>query len=336
MNRGLARRTSFETRADVRFFLTRLASEVRASRIEIHAFCILTTHDHLLLRSPSGELSRVMQRVQNEYSRWFNRGRQRDGPLYRSRFLSKPVRSEHYRKLLVRHIDANPVTAGLVVRLEDYPHGSARRHAQGAGPVWLERSWVESKVCAQAGRIDHDPARYSTAFGAHRDSGGFALVERRTRVRSRGEDPLDDLLGGAVGKVRDWMCRKTTLADGTTIGLPVCDVESVVAVLEEARRRNGPWEVQPNERIVDAWPIAHVGLPRSLCGSTLLEAGARTRRTLGSAWVLEDRHRRLLRESETYAVRVAAIAKSAVERCHRAPVAAQQGGPGIEATTIEL
>lgn len=121
MNLGLARRTSFETRADMRFFLACLASEVRASRLEIHAFCILTTHDHLLLRSPSGELSRVMQRVQNEYSRWFNRGRQRDGPLYRSRFLSKPVRSEHDRKLLVRYIDANPVTAGLVVRPEDYP-----------------------------------------------------------------------------------------------------------------------------------------------------------------------------------------------------------------------
>lgn len=318
MNRGLARRTLFESAADIRLFLARFAAEVRAGRIEIHAFCILTTHYHLLVRSPAGELSSVMQRVQNEYSRWFNRSRRRDGPLYRSRFLSKPVRSVHYRKLIVRYIDANPVSAGLVTRPEEYPHGSARAYTRRSGPAWLERNWVESSVCARAETIDYDPAHYAATYGAKGKPDSLALVERRTKLPTIDEDPLDDLLDGAVGKVREWMRRKAALADGTAIGLPVCDVKSVEAVLDEARRRIGSWEVQPGRRAIDAWPVVHVGLLRALCGSTLTEAGERTHRTVASAWVLEDRHRRLLCEVETYATRVAELARGAIERCHGA------------------
>ena len=74
MNRGIARRMVFERRADVRYFLSRVARAVR--------------------------------RIQNEYVRWFNRCRRRDGPLFRGRFRSKPVDSLIYRYVLVRYLDA--------------------------------------------------------------------------------------------------------------------------------------------------------------------------------------------------------------------------------------
>lgn len=67
MNRGIARRTLFEGREDIRFFLSRLARSVRRGQLEIHAFCVLTTHFHLLVRSPVGELSTVMRQVQLDY-----------------------------------------------------------------------------------------------------------------------------------------------------------------------------------------------------------------------------------------------------------------------------
>ena len=92
MNRGLARRTVFETRQDVRAFLARLALCVRRGELEVHAYCVLTTHYHLLVRS-RGKLSEGLRRVQNDYVRWFNRARRRDGPLFRGRFLSKHVGS---------------------------------------------------------------------------------------------------------------------------------------------------------------------------------------------------------------------------------------------------
>ncbi len=54
LNRGLAKRPLFEDRVDVRYFLSRLAREVRRGRLELHAWCVLTTHFHLLVRSPVG------------------------------------------------------------------------------------------------------------------------------------------------------------------------------------------------------------------------------------------------------------------------------------------
>ena len=71
----------------------------------------MTTHFHLLVRSPVAQLSDAMRRVQREYSRAFNRRRRRDGALARGRFTSKRARSLEYRRTLVRHIDANPGTA---------------------------------------------------------------------------------------------------------------------------------------------------------------------------------------------------------------------------------
>src|SRR6185369_9941718 len=122
MNRGIAKRTLFESEVDIRTFLSRLACAARAGRVEVHAFCILTTHFHLLLRSPQGRLSEALHHVQNSYSRWFNRSRKRDGPLYRARFRSKRVDSLAYRFQLVRYIDSNPVSAGLVEDPQQYPH----------------------------------------------------------------------------------------------------------------------------------------------------------------------------------------------------------------------
>ena len=49
MNRGIARRTVFESREDVRYFLSRVARAVRRGEIEVHSFCIMATHFHLLV-----------------------------------------------------------------------------------------------------------------------------------------------------------------------------------------------------------------------------------------------------------------------------------------------
>jgi REP element-mobilizing transposase RayT len=51
MNRGIARRAVFESRADFRMFMSCMARAVRRGDIEIHAFCLMNTHFHMLVRS---------------------------------------------------------------------------------------------------------------------------------------------------------------------------------------------------------------------------------------------------------------------------------------------
>ena len=252
MNRGIAKRTLFESELDIRTFLARLACSVRAGRIEVHAYSILTTHFHLLVRSPVERLSETMQLVQNGYSRWFNRSRHRDGPLYRARFRSKLVDSEEYRLDLLRYIDDNAMAAGLCETPAAYPHSSAFQYLRTRGPSWLERSWVESVVMRHARSTEYVPADYHAAFGGLLPAGLRRLVERRIELPSAGLDPLGDLIGAAPQQVLDWMRRKAQLADGTDVGLLVCDAAEIAGIIAEARVARGSWRLSTVGRPADA------------------------------------------------------------------------------------
>ena len=260
LNRGIARRSLFESREDIRYFLACLARAVRRGQIEVHAWCVLTTHFHLLVRSPVGELSAAMRRVQNDYVRRFNRGRKRDGPLVRGRFMSKPVRSLVYRRVLVRYIDRNPVLAGLVGRAIDYPWGSARDYARGSGPPWLSRTWVEGLVGDGVGGEEAEE-----------------LVERRVLAPQRAGacDPLDHLVHGSPPRVLRWLVAKARVADGSRPGLAVAAPSAVCRVIERRKLGAPNWRVGVNRKKRCGWEVLGTGLLRDLTGAGYPEIGRR-------------------------------------------------------------
>jgi len=315
MNRGIARRTVFESREDVRYFLAQVARAVRAGWIEVHAFCLMTTHFHLLVRSPSGALSTAMRAVQNQYVRWFNRGRRRDGSLFRGRFCSRVVEGLAYREQLVRYIDFNPVLAGVVSAPSLYPHGSARWYALDRGPPWLSRRWVERAVCEVTRTNTYDPRRYAECFGEPLTRGSASVIERRLTLRARGADSLDDLLGASPEKVLSWMRRKVRLADGTAIDLPVCDAQSVNQLIGRSRVAQPDWPLAVSRKSVDAWSTLQVGLLRELCGLSWAELALLTARSESGVAQCYGRHRRALDQDATYAQTAACLARVAIEEC---------------------
>lgn len=316
MNRGIARRTIFESEVDIRMFLSGLALAVRAGRIEVHAYCVLSTHFHLLVRSPCGELSAAMQSVQNEYARWFNRSRRRDGPLFRSGFRSKPIDSLAYREQLVRYIDANSVLAGLVRNPSEYPHSSAWWFAQLRGPVWLSRVWIESVVCDATGSAVYAPRLYVRVFGDSASSGLAGVIEKRIERSKIDPDPFDDLLNAAPERVLAWMQQKARNADGTNIGQPVCDVQTVIVLIAQERTKRPVWRLRTSRRMSDAWSQIEIALLRDLCGAAWSQIGALASLTDKGACKAYDRHRRILCVNSEYATVSSALAKQSLDRCH--------------------
>jgi REP element-mobilizing transposase RayT len=315
MNRGVAKRPLFEDRQDARFFLARLAGQVRLGRIEVHVFCLMNTHFHLLVRSPIGALSEAMRRVQNAHSRQFNRRRERDGTLIRGRYMSKPVHSLSYRRTLVSYIDANPVKAGIVATSGAYGLGSAKTYvgATGSGPPWLSREWVESEATRLAGTDRYSGAAYVQAFGGLSREAA-ELVHARL-ASTAVEDPLDDLIGTAPDRVRAWMQRKARLADGCRIGLPVCGRRSLEAALAEHVRTKGPWMVEDGRSTRRGADLARTGLSRDLCGLTWHAIASAERATDSVVRGRAGHHRRLLETDLDYAGRAAEVAKAAMDRC---------------------
>lgn len=314
MNRGIDRRTVFETRDDVRAFLAGMARAARRGEVEVHCYCVMTTHYHALVRSPLGMLSEAMRRIQNRYVRRFNRLRRRDGPLFRGRFRSKRVESLTYRHTLVRYIDANSVSAGVVQVPGLYPYGSAHRYVRGAGPPWLERAWIEASVRCATGRA-FDATGYAATLGGPMPSHLRELVELRIAGGQRGPDPLDDLVNATPEAVLSWMRRKALLADGSGPGLAVCDPTSVAEAIRRGKACHGPWRVRQSQKPVDGWSQAHAGLLLDLCGLTMSSVAGRLDRSESGVGKMRVRHRRGLIENGEYAARVRELALEALELC---------------------
>lgn len=129
--RGNDRQPIFLEDADYRFYLAHLKLLLHALGIELHGYCLMPNHIHLLLRALHGSLSRLMQRQQGWYARRFNAKYGRTGHLFERRFDARLISDEAYLMEVIRYIHMNPVKALLVGRPEDYPWSSIHAYLRG-------------------------------------------------------------------------------------------------------------------------------------------------------------------------------------------------------------
>lgn len=80
MSRGVARMPTFLGDDDRQRFLKILGGLVERGVLEVHAFCLMPNHYHLLLRTPQAGLARWMRHVNGDYVRGFNFRHRRVGP----------------------------------------------------------------------------------------------------------------------------------------------------------------------------------------------------------------------------------------------------------------
>lgn len=138
MNRTSAKRFVFEKERHRQTFFEVLEHVVKVDEIEVHAYCLMGNHFHLLMRTPRANLAQAMQRLGSMFTKRFNRLEQLDGPLFRARYKSRIVGHDSYLRQLCRYIHRNPVAAGLVKRPGDYAWSSYRAYALSERrPSWL-------------------------------------------------------------------------------------------------------------------------------------------------------------------------------------------------------
>ncbi len=124
MNRGLNQNLIFQDRKDYEIYLSTLEEACRLFDVVVYSYCLMPNHYHLLVRTPSGNLSRFMRHLNGVYTQRFNREHGRDGPLYRGRFKSVLVQEDSYLIEVVRYIHNNPVKAKIVDRLSQFKWSS--------------------------------------------------------------------------------------------------------------------------------------------------------------------------------------------------------------------
>ena len=132
IQRGVDRQPVFFCDEDCRFYLDWLADYASKRGIDVHAYCLMTNHIHLLLSAPStGALGGLMQDMGRRYVQYVNRTYRRSGGLWQGRYKSSHIQTERYLLACMRYVELNPVRAEMVKAPGDYRWSSYRINALG-------------------------------------------------------------------------------------------------------------------------------------------------------------------------------------------------------------
>jgi putative transposase len=182
--RGNDRADCFRRGSDYMVYLVHLRELAEELACEVHAYCLMSNHVHLLMTPPSKDAcSKLMKNLGQRYAQYFNRAHERTGALWEGRYYSCVVESPRYVLACYRYIELNPVRAGLIGHARAYTWSS---HAANAGLRPDKMVTPHTVYLALA----EDGARRQLAYrGLFDDSAGSPLVNE-IRSATLGGYPL--------------------------------------------------------------------------------------------------------------------------------------------------
>lgn len=150
LSRGNARQDIFRSDDDRKLFLSLVGDLSKRYDIEVYAYVLMSNHYHLLLKTRDADLSKAMQWFGTTYTRKFNLNNHTNGHLFQGRFKSIIVENDAYLLRLSCYIHRNPLKAGIVNRLSDYPWSSYQYYEyKKSPPDWLDIKTILNQVSGQ-------------------------------------------------------------------------------------------------------------------------------------------------------------------------------------------
>ena len=137
--RGNDGRRIFTCSGDATFFLTLAERAFRRHEITCAAYCLMTTHYHLLVVDGSERLPAAMHLLNGSYARAWNQRYGREHHVFGRRYAAIAIGSDAHLLAGHRYIARNPVEAGICVRPEQYRWSSYRALlGRGRAPSFVD------------------------------------------------------------------------------------------------------------------------------------------------------------------------------------------------------
>jgi REP element-mobilizing transposase RayT len=129
LSRGDRREPIFLDDGDCHDFIKTLGEACLKTGFEIHAFCLMKNHFHLVVETPEGNLVAGLRWLLSTYSNRFNHRHDQCGHVFSGRYKALVVdgASRGYLRTVCDYTHLNPVRAGLLPaasRLLEYPWSS--------------------------------------------------------------------------------------------------------------------------------------------------------------------------------------------------------------------
>lgn len=145
-SRGNRRADIFLDDRDHLIWYDLLAESVNRFGVKVHAFCHMPNHYHLLVETPSANLSESIHYLNSRYAQRFNHRHKLTGHVQQGRFHAVVLEQQLHLVALTRYIALNPVRARLVQEPEHWRWSS---HAITCGLAraqsWLNDDWLLSQ-----------------------------------------------------------------------------------------------------------------------------------------------------------------------------------------------
>jgi len=181
-------------------FLTILGEVVKRTGWIVHTYVLMDNHYHLVIETPSGNLSRGMRQLNGVYTQRFNSMHVSGGRVFQGRFKAVLVERDDFLLDLCRYVVLNPLRLKVVKNISRYRWSSYRASAgEIKAPAWLNAETILSQFGRNIGVAQKRYAEYISA--------GIGLPSPLSKVKSQ------ILLGSAafVRKMRQQLVSKASL-----------------------------------------------------------------------------------------------------------------------------
>ncbi|MGH4138873.1 transposase [Clostridium sp.] len=108
----------FKEAEDKEKFLLLIKKYKLSYDFKIYGYCLMDNHAHLMIAANGADISKVMHVINFCYATYFNKKYEREGHLFKDRFVSKVVDNPIYLKTLSLYMHNNPTA---IVAYKDCP-----------------------------------------------------------------------------------------------------------------------------------------------------------------------------------------------------------------------
>jgi putative transposase len=130
-SRGNRKSTLFFDDEDRMKYLSFLQETMVRFPFTLHTFCLMTNHTHLQIETSDTSPTIIMSHLNTKFAKYFNKKYDFTGHVFEKRYGAELLDSLDYEFDVSKYIHLNPLKAGLVTELEEYPWSSSNAYVNG-------------------------------------------------------------------------------------------------------------------------------------------------------------------------------------------------------------
>ncbi len=164
-SRGNRQEAVFRDAIDRRMLLDIVSAALARFDAGMLAYCLMGNHYHFVMLTRQANLSRVMREINARYTAAFNTRHRCAGHLFQGRYKAIVVDRDAYLATVCRYVELNPVRAGLVSDVAQWPWSSfTAQVGQRTAPAWLLTSTLRTHFLQRLPRTAEEHGRAALLY----------------------------------------------------------------------------------------------------------------------------------------------------------------------------